>query len=137
MPKKPPIEDGANTSERFYIRKAALELILGASRSLHPREFIGFLRAEGNKITEVIVAPGMTYGIRYASYSEYMLPPDKSIVGSVHSHPSAINQPSQNDLIVFGRKGNVHLIAGYPYQSINDIASYDREGNPISLEEAP
>ena len=121
----------------YYIRQAALELILGASRSLHPREFIGFLRAEGNTITEVLVTPGMTYGEGFSSSSEYMLPLDRSIIGSVHSHPSAVNLPSQGDLVVFGRKGSVHLIAGYPYQSIKDIAAYDRQGRRAELETAP
>jgi len=118
----------------FYIRRRALEFLLGASRSLHPREFIGFLRAEGNVITEVIVLPGSVYGEGFASSMEHMRPADKSILGSVHSHPSSNNRPSENDLLFFGKKGGVNLIVRYPYQGIGDVSAYDGSGAVVEVE---
>jgi len=120
----------------YRIKKEALEFILGVSRSLYPREFIGFLRAEGDFITEVIVAPRALYGHGFASSESYLMPVDSTIIGSVHSHPSGNNRPSQQDINLFGKKGKINLIVAYPYQTINDIAAYDQAGNLTQLETA-
>lgn len=117
----------------YFIKREALEFLLGASRSLYPREFIGFLRAKGNVITEVIVLPGSVYGEGFALSSDHMAPLDNSIIGSVHSHPASSNKPSKGDLHFFGKKGGVNLIAKYPYESINDVAAYDNHGRKVEL----
>lgn len=109
--------------------------MLGASRSLHPREFIGFLRAEGDLITEIIVPPAALYGHGFASHQEYLMPIDSTLIGSVHSHPSANNRPSQQDINFFA-KGKLNLIIARPYQTINDIAAYDQAGKPVEIETA-
>ncbi|MFH1126292.1 MAG: Mov34/MPN/PAD-1 family protein [Candidatus Altiarchaeota archaeon] len=116
----------------YRIRKEALEFILGVSRSLYPREFIGLLRAEEEVITEVIVAPAV-YGSGFSYYKEHMLPVDHSIIGSVHSHPSSNVLPSKGDLHSFSKKGGVNLIVKYPYGSINDVVAYDRVGKIVEL----
>jgi proteasome lid subunit RPN8/RPN11 len=120
----------------YRIKKEALEFMLGVSRSLYPREFIGFLRAEGKTITEVIVLPGSIYGRGFGSVQDYMLPADKTIVGSVHSHPSQSNMPSRGDLHFFNKKGGVNVIIKYPYQTIDDLMAYDNAGNPVEVKEA-
>lgn len=118
----------------YCIKKEALEFILGVSRSLHPREFIGLLRAEGKTITEVIVLPGSLYGEGFSSYQPHMAPVDKTIVGSVHSHPGASNAPSHADLHFFSKKGGVNLIVKQPYQSLDDLEAYDNLGMKVVIE---
>ncbi|MBM3309776.1 MAG: hypothetical protein FJY77_05910 [Candidatus Altiarchaeales archaeon] len=120
----------------YRIKKEALEFMLGVSRSLYPREFIGFLRAEENTITEVIVLPGSVYGRGYSSLQGHMLPIDHSIVGTVHSHPGRSNVPSKGDLHSFNKKGGINIIIKYPYQTIDDLTAYDNAGNPVEIKEA-
>ena len=67
----------------------------------------------------------------------HMKPMDASIIGSAHSHPSGSYRPSDQDLQFFSRYGVVHLIARYPYKSIDDVAAYDGGGQRIPLEETP
>lgn len=130
----PILKPEANLFKMYHLRKEALEFILGVSRSLYPREFIGFLRAEGNTITEVLVVPGSIYGRGFASSDTYMIPIDKSIVGSVHSHPGSSNMPSRGDLHLFNKKGGVNLIVKYPYESIMDVVAYDSVGKKVEIE---
>jgi len=113
--------------------RPALELILGASRELYPREFNGQLRMEGDTITEVLVIPKSVWGKGFAQTRMDFIPIDETIQGSVHSHPSERNTPSKADLRYFKKKGRVHLIVAQPAQSITDIAAYDREGNTVEL----
>jgi proteasome lid subunit RPN8/RPN11 len=115
------------------IREAALELILGASRETYPREFIALLRGEGDLIEEVLVVPASVYGSGFSSLRRHMLPMDRSVIGSVHSHPSGNHAPSKGDLFSFGKRGGFHLIVRFPAQSIDDIACYDDEGNMLTL----
>ncbi|MFC2154627.1 Mov34/MPN/PAD-1 family protein [Candidatus Altiarchaeota archaeon] len=118
----------------FLIKREALELILGVSRELYPREFTGQLRAEGEIITEVLVIPASTFGEGFAQTRRDMIPIDKSIIGSVHSHPGPSYSPSQADLKYFRKMGEIHLIVRHPFKEINDIAAYDSEGRGVSLE---
>ncbi|ODS37747.1 MAG: hypothetical protein A7316_09060 [Candidatus Altiarchaeales archaeon WOR_SM1_86-2] len=118
----------------MYIRKEALELILGASREIYPNEFGGMLRGTDDVIEEVLLIPGSIFGDRFASTRFDMVPIDHSIIGSVHSHPSNSFEPSGADLRYFKRLGKIHLIVRKPYGSIVDIAAYDRGGKRISLE---
>jgi len=106
-----------------------LDFILSACRSIHPREFIGFLRMEDDVVTEVVLPPKATYGEGFAQAFLHLMPVDRSIVGSVHSHPGESAKPSAGDLRFFGRRGDVHLIVKYPYENKKDIAAYDRRGD--------
>ncbi|MFH1788892.1 MAG: Mov34/MPN/PAD-1 family protein [Candidatus Altiarchaeota archaeon] len=116
------------------IHEGALEFILLASRNVHPREFTGQLRMEDDVITEVLVTPKSVYGQGFASTRFDMIPIDRSICGSVHSHPSESFNPSSADMRFFGKKGSVHLIAKYPFKDASDVAAYDRDGARIRLE---
>lgn len=118
----------------YRIKKEALEFILGVSKSLHPREFIGLLRGEGKTITEVIVLPGSLYGEGFSSYQPYLAPLDNTIVGSVHSHPNASNLPSHGDLHAFNKKGGVNIIVKYPYLSREDMDAYDAFGMKVEVD---
>ncbi|HEY7589339.1 MAG TPA: Mov34/MPN/PAD-1 family protein [Thermoplasmata archaeon] len=97
------------------IARKTLRMILEASRDIYPREFGAFLRAEEGVITELVMIPGTVSGRRHAIFQTYMLPSGYSIVGTVHSHPSGVYEPSDEDRSLFSNFGGVHIIVGHPY----------------------
>ena len=123
------------------IAQSAIDFALAASAETHPREYMGMLRgddaskfdvdAEGTVITDVLVIPGTESNSVSATVKTSMIPNDHSAAGSVHSHPNGVLQPSDEDLITFG-KGSVHIIIGAPYGP-DDWQAFDREGNPREL----
>ena len=96
------------------IARETLEFILGVSKSTAPNEFAGLLRADDGIITEVVVLPGTESSEVSAVMHIYMLPMI-SVAGSVHSHPTSNIRPSKQDLSLFARTGNCHIIVGFPY----------------------
>lgn len=117
----------------WKIDKECLGTILESSRSMYPREFAGFLRAEGNIIREVLLMPGMIHGDSHAIFNLAILPIDFSIVGTVHSHPSHSNKPSTEDLHMFSKYGKIHIIVAMPYDE-NSWKAYDWNGREIEVE---
>ena len=115
------------------IRKDALRLMLESSRGSLPNEFGGILRAYDGVITEVMVLPGTEQGARAALFRFTMLPADRSVVGTVHSHPSGNYWPSGADLELFDRFGSIHIICGYPF-SIDSWQANDGRGRPRRIE---
>jgi len=119
----------------------ALTFALEASRETHPDEYMGLLRGErarefdltheGLLVTDVLIIPGTESNPISATVKTSMIPNDFSSVGSVHSHPNGVLQPSQADLATFG-KGQVHIIVGHPYGR-DDWVALDREGKRRSL----
>lgn len=114
------------------IARDALALILEASRSTHPREFAGLLRASGHAIDEVVLVPGTMSDEDSATMMLHMMPLDMSIVGSVHSHPVPDLRPSEADRDMFGAKGHYNIIVAYPY-TVRDWACYSPAGERIPL----
>ncbi|MGA9100304.1 MAG: Mov34/MPN/PAD-1 family protein [Methanotrichaceae archaeon] len=96
------------------IARDTLDFILEASKSSMPQEFAGLLQADKEIITEVLVIPGTESSRMSALIRLYMLP-NISVVGSVHSHPSANIMPSQQDLIFFSKTGDYNIIVGPPF----------------------
>jgi proteasome lid subunit RPN8/RPN11 len=119
---------------KVKIKEEVVEGVLEACRNIHPREFIGLLRAEGGMITEIILPPASVYGKGLAQFQPHMLPFDFSIVGSIHSHPSGSGRPSAQDLNSMFNFGFVHIIVTFPYSNYQDLHTYDKKGNPIQLE---
>ena len=115
------------------IRRVALLSALEGAKNLYPNEFIALLREEGGVITEILLAPFSEYGPTFSSFQDFHLPPDPSIVGTFHSHPSPSNRPSRGDLQFFSRKGKIHLIAGIPF-GIGDVKAYDNKGAETGIE---
>jgi proteasome lid subunit RPN8/RPN11 len=115
------------------IDREALEFILGVSRSSHPREFAGVLRAKEDTIKEVLVLPGTLSSGKSSVLRLHMLPIDPSTCGTVHSHPSPIARPSAEDLGLFAKFGNVHIIAAFPYDE-KSWKVYNHKGEEIKLE---
>ena len=118
------------------IAKDALDFILDVSRSNHPREFIGILHADEDCITEIFLLPGTLSSDENAIIRMDMLPMGLSYVGSVHSHPhsGAIGLgPSEQDLLMFSKTGDCHIIAFYPYKE-NSWRCYNSKGEKRELE---
>lgn len=119
-----------------------LSFVLNAASETHPREYMGFLRAEpasevgldldGRVITDVLVVPGTTSDTSSARVQTIMQPNATRSVGSVHSHPSGVLRPSDADLATF-RRGDIHIIVGKPYEW-TDWQAFDSEGEPMELD---
>jgi proteasome lid subunit RPN8/RPN11 len=118
------------------IARKTLRMILGASRDMYPLEFGAVLRAEEGTITELILVPGTVSGKRHAIFQLHTLPADFAVVGTVHSHPSGVYEPSDEDRALFNKFGGIHIIVGYPYQE-NTWAAWTNKGERALLKVVP
>ena len=116
-----------------YIKREVIVSILEYAAACHPREGILLLRgrADGKRVVveEVEVPPLSTHGLGFSSFQPYMLPIDFSIIGTAHSHPSGILEPSATDINMF--YGIIMVIAAYPYRTERDLAIFDGEGRRL------
>lgn len=129
-------------SEVIGIAGETLSFVLNAAEQTHPREYMGFMRAEpagrydidtdGRIVTDVIVVPGTGSDETSASVDVNMQPNSPGTVGSIHSHPSGALRPSNTDRETF-KRGQVHIIVGKPY-GWNDWQAFDSEGSPIEFD---
>lgn len=128
------------TGDVIGMTEGALQLAQESAKHSHPNEFMGLLRAvpanevherfEENKriVVSVLLIPGTKTNQTSASYKSHSVPNDNSIVGSIHSHPSGVIKPSDQDLSMF-TKGPVNIIMGRPYRE-NDWKAFNRFGEP-------
>jgi len=139
---------GFNANSNEKTKKKAIELnrmvvltkqsadgIITYSKTWHPHEGILILQGKSKKNGEVridglVVPPFASSGPYYSGFPTNELPMDLSYIGTSHSHPSASNRPSLQDLNNFF--GVVSIIISYPYE-YETIAAYDRNGNNIRL----
>ncbi|MGB1697029.1 MAG: Mov34/MPN/PAD-1 family protein [Thermoplasmatota archaeon] len=123
-----------------HIRKACLEMALEAARGTDslddPREFACLLDVRGDTIEELVLLPGTIAGDEHAIFDTSMAPADKSVRGSLHSHPDEHPYPSDADLELFAVEGEIHLILCRPYGP-NDWRAYDQRGIPTHLDVVP
>ncbi|MCK4457372.1 MAG: Mov34/MPN/PAD-1 family protein [Thermoplasmata archaeon] len=115
------------------IKRETIEMILEASRDVHPNEFGAILRAEEGVITEIMLLPGTISGSRSAIFQLHMLPIDFTVVGTAHSHPSGSISPSGADIAFFQKFGYIHIITGVPFDK-DSWRAFDLYGEPINLE---
>ena len=118
------------------ITRKTLRMILEASRDIYPREFGAILRAEQGVITELLLIPGTVSGNRHAIFQIHMIPTDFAVVGTVHSHPSGVYEPSDEDRALFNKFGGIHIITGYPF-SESTWAAWTNKGERIGLKIVP
>ncbi len=116
----------------WKIKKDVLKLIMESSKSSYPNEFGAFLRAKHKVIYEIVLLPGTISGGRSVLYNLMMKPIDFTIVGSVHSHPSGVPLPSQADLDMFSKTGDIHIIVAYPF-TMSSWKAYNRKGEEIGV----
>ncbi|MCR4335080.1 MAG: Mov34/MPN/PAD-1 family protein [archaeon] len=115
----------------YKIKNEVIESIIIAARNVYPDEFFSMLGGTEDKITELVIVPA-TFGENFSSYRLDLVPFDKNIIGTIHSHPSPNNNPSRADLESFAAKGKIHLIISHPY-TLDTIRAYDTEGNRKQL----
>lgn len=116
----------------YSIKKETLESIIIAAKNVYPNEFFSFIGGKNKTITELVIVPA-TYGDNFCTYRLDLVPHDKTIMGTVHSHPSIYNTPSKADLDSFRKKGKIHLIIGYPYD-LNKLKAFDNTGKEILIQ---
>ena len=114
------------------ITRKCLRMILEASRDMYLNEFGAFLRAEEGVIDELVMIPGTVMGRRHAIFQTWLLPPNMHVVGTVHSHPSGVYRPSEEDRHLFSNFSGLHIITGYPYNE-DTWAAWTNKGERIPL----
>jgi len=116
-------------------KKELIEGILTYSKDAYPKEIILLLRGkidDSIEIGEVIVPPFAVHGSNFSLFNPNMVPFDLSVLGVVHSHPSGVLSPSLYDLNHF--YGRIMVIAAFPYDSVEDIAIFNKTGNRVPFE---
>ena len=119
-----------------HIPSNILDAIYAGAKELYPRESFLLLRGKKSKgiisVTDLVLAPFAAHEEGAVHFNPYMFAGDFSIVGTVHSHPSGNNSPSDTDLNYFF--GRVLMIVGYPYEGKGCIAAYDSNGDNVPIE---
>ncbi len=122
-----------------HLPQGILECICAGAKQLYPRESFLLLRGKKRKniihIEDLVLAPFAVHGEGFASFNPYMFSGDFSLVGTVHSHPSGDNSPSDVDLNYFF--GRILMIVGYPYEGSGCVAVYDSNGDKVPLQIVP
>jgi len=115
--------------------REVLDSIFISAKQLYPKETALLLRGKKKKdtiyITDLLIPPFATYGYGFANVPFHMLPMDFSIMGMVHSHPSGNKSASEVDANNF--YGRVMMIAGFPYETEQDIVAYNCYGEKIQI----
>ena len=116
----------------YNIKNAVVDSIIMASRNIYPKEFISMLGGGDKTIEELVILPA-EFGDDFSSFRFDLAPIfDKTIIGTVHSHPTSGNDPSFADLEAFRKTGQVHIIIGYPY-ALNTMKAFDNSGKIVPL----
>jgi len=123
-----------NMSEEKKIRisKSLIKLILAAAKDIYPDEFVALLGGRKNLINEIIILPFISSGFGGILKTD-VLPIGIKVRGTAHSHPTECLEPSDQDLEVFSRFGDVHIIVAYPFDE-NSWKCYDRNGKVLEVE---
>ena len=115
------------------VNLSVIKSILEYSEACHPKEGILLLKGKVNKdrivVEEVELPPLAVHGRNFSNFPVYMLPVDFSVIGTAHSHPTGVINPSITDLNNF--YGRIMIIAAYPYKSKKNIAIFDANKNLI------
>lgn len=132
--RKPPAEAPPASPRRKVnkVKRELLTLIFAVSKDTHPHEFAGGLKAEGDTLTELVIMPTQS-GPTSAHMQLWSLPLDRTIVGTVHSHPGSIPFPSGADKELFSHFGHTHLIVAEPYR-MGTWRAWDHNAQPVELE---
>jgi len=119
--------------DSIEISKIVIDSILTYAKVSYPNEGILLLRGRAAKhlvaVDSVVLPPLAVRNRNQTSFPLGMLPIDHSIVGTAHSHPSGVLEPSVTDLNFF--YGRVMVIVAHPYDSEADLACFDRSGKRI------
>jgi proteasome lid subunit RPN8/RPN11 len=116
----------------WRIKKDFLLDAIASAQKYLPTEFLCFLGGETNtkRVTEIVFLPSTT-SKNAASISEYAIPFDDTIIGTLHSHPHGSSSPSNQDKKFF-RKYQLNCILGYPYV-IENLGFFDERGEKVEV----
>ncbi len=124
--------------KRVIIKKKVIDSIISYCKMRHPNEAMLILRGKVSidtiVINDLMIPPLSYYGPYYVGFPIHMLPFDRSIVGSAHSHPNGVVEPSLTDMQNF--LGFISIIVGYPYEDEN-IHAFDSDGNKVKFDVEP
>jgi len=115
------------------VRRSCLDMAFEAAKASHPDEFGSLLRVEGQTVTELVLLPGTVQGDSHAIFQMWMQPVDRTVRGTLHSHPSPHPYPSDADFELFEKHGEIHIIVGHPYDR-DSWRAYSHDGTPVRLE---
>ncbi|MEK6907153.1 MAG: Mov34/MPN/PAD-1 family protein [Nanoarchaeota archaeon] len=113
----------------IFISKNVIYRIGELAKNSYPKEVVAFLKGKiSNKrlIINDLVYQHFKSNFHSASI-ENRLPLTTDVFGSVHSHPSYSNMPSNQDLEFFGKNGTLHLIICKPFNLVN-VKAYNSLG---------
>jgi len=123
-----------NDTKTVYITKELIDELLLGCRNAYPNEFFALLASDSKKaIDNYVVVPLFYQTENSVSYRTDLLPLGFSIAGSIHSHPSGSNRPSNADLHSFAKQGSCHFIVGSPF-TLDYLACYDYQGNSLNIQ---
>lgn len=121
---------------KIYFYEDVLYSLLSYARDMHPKEIFLLLRGkkfrDGFLIYEFLFPPSTILGKGFVSFNPSMIPIDLTIIGSLHSHPSGVLEPSMEDYS--SMYGVIMVIIAYPYNSIDCIAVFDKNGEYVPFE---
>jgi proteasome lid subunit RPN8/RPN11 len=107
------------------------EGVLEYARSGYPNEVLlllrGKVKGETAFIESLVIPPFARGSSNRAYFNRLALPADRSLVGSIHSHPSGVALPSTEDLL-YGY-GPVIMIIGYP----DEVRAFDKNGKMLNV----
>jgi proteasome lid subunit RPN8/RPN11 len=116
------------------IGKDIIESIIELAIINNPKEFVAFFKGyvKDNKL----ILDSLVYQQYYAtthSATPIFHFNDTNFYGSVHSHPSYNNNPSQTDIRFFRKIGIVNCIICKPYK-VENVRFFNHEGDDINVE---
>jgi proteasome lid subunit RPN8/RPN11 len=121
---------------RLILKRSVVDSILTYAQVAYPKEGILLLRGHFTPsetvISEVVIPPRAVHGYGFANFPWHMLPIDRSILGTAHSHPSGTLRPSVQDLNHYYSR--IMIIMVYPFQSHHDIGAFDRNGAIVNYD---
>ena len=121
---------------RLILKRSVVNSILTYAQMAYPKEGILLLRGHATPpetvISEVVIPPRAVHGFGFANFPWHMLPIDRSILGTAHSHPSGTLRPSIHDLNHY--YGRIMIITVYPFHSQHDLGAFDRNGAIVNYD---
>ena len=119
---------------KFRVKKAVIANIISAAKNVYPNEFIALLGGDRDRkiVDEIVILPAI-FGEMHSIIRSDLMPFDKRILGSVHSHPSEYAVPSDADLQAFASFGQINIIIAFPY-TLDSMKDFDQKGKKILLE---
>lgn len=120
---------------RVVIKKSVLDSMISYCKMRHPNEAILILCGRSSRDTltveRLMIPPFSYFGPYYSGFPTMLLPFDRSIIGTMHSHPNGSSEPSLTDLNA-DPIGYISIIVSYPYED-DDVHVYDSRGERLGF----